>query len=250
MVRRPGKSLVNGITTAGLGQPDYHLACQQHERYIEMLHNCGLEITVLDTEEAFPDSVFIEDTAVLTPEFAVVCRPQPASRSGETESVSIRLGDFYSETHAIQDPGTIEGGDVMQIEDSFYIGISDRTNEAGADQFIRIIQDYGYKGFKIAFGDLLHLKTGISYLGENTVLTCTELAAESCFHRFEKILVNTSETYAANCIRVNETVIFPSGFPETRDMLTRRGFRVLETDMSEFRKLDGGLSCLSLRFFR
>jgi dimethylargininase len=250
IVRKPGRSLVNGITTAELGKPDLELAVRQHKNYISTLQFCGVEVIILDTDEQYPDSVFVEDTAVLTPEFAVVSRPQPLSRAGEIESMSMVLDTLYDKVEAIRSPGTLEGGDILQIDDSFYIGLSERTNQAGADQFIEIVKKYGYKGFNVRLRDLLHLKTGISYLGENTILVTPELAKDALFDRFEKILVIPDEAYAANCIRVNDTLIFPSGFPNTLEKLKKAGFKTQETEMSEFCKLDGGLSCLSLRFHR
>lgn len=248
IVRKPSKSMVNGITTADLGLPDYDLAMSQHKDYVKCLQECGVKVTILEALEECPDSVFIEDTAVVFNKLAVISRPAPESRQGEVETVAEVLRTIFPKTVAINSPGTFEGGDVMQIGRTFYIGLTDRTNEQGANQFIRALADVDCEGIKVPMRNLLHLKTGISFLGDDTILVGQELMEENCFESYNKLKVFEEEAYAANCIRVNDYVIIPECFPKTKNMLNEAGFKIKTVQMSEFQKLDGGLSCLSLRF--
>ena len=248
IVCQPAFSMIRGITTAALGIPDVMLAKQQHNAYIETLQSCGLEVTVLKEDENLPDSVFIEDTAVLTKDFAIITNPEPDSRRGEIKQVETLIREIYKNVHTIESPGTIEGGDVMQIDDHLYVGLSERTNEPGADQFADILATYGYTGIKVPMGELLHLKTGVTYLEENTIVVTDELLTEPIFAKLKKIRIEPDEAYAANCIRVNDFVLVPNGYPKAKKAIEQAGFQVKTLDMTEFRKLDGGLSCLSLRF--
>ncbi len=240
--------MTQGITTAKLGIPDHDLAKQQHGAYIEALESCGLEVFVLEADESHPDSVFVEDTAVVTGNVAVISNPYPQSRKGEIVTIKSQLLHIFDEVAAIKAPGTFEGGDVMQVEHDFYVGLSGRTNREGIDQFADILEKVDYSVTAVEMRGLLHLKTGISYLEDNTMLMVREMTSEPEFETFNKIMVEEDEEYAANCIRVNEFVLVPLGFPKTANAIKTAGFRVKELDMSEFRKLDGGLSCLSLRF--
>ncbi len=248
IVRKPGASLVYGISGSDLGKPDFALARIQHEKYVRALESCGVLVTVMEAADAYPDSVFIEDTAVLTAHGAIITRPGADSRFGEEESVAEVLTNFYQDIVRIESPGTVDGGDVMQVEDHFYIGLSNRTNQAGADQFIAILNKIDYGGSVVPLKEVLHLKTGINYIGNQTLLTAGEFIDHSKFAQYKKIMVLPEEAYAANSLRVNDTVIVPAGFPDTAAKIEQEGFNIMTLDLSEFRKLDGGLSCLSLRF--
>ena len=258
LVRTPCRSMVNGLSTAGLGRPNYEKALAQHAAYVEALRGCGLAVTVLAADEAFPDSVFIEDTAVLSEKTAVVTRPGVSSRRGEEEAVTTALQRFYGRLEAIRAPGTLEGGDVMRAGDRFYAGLSARTNEEGARQFAEILQRYGYEAIPVPMRDVLHLKTGISYLENNRLLASGEFLAQSpkgtgvtaqpLFSSFDVTPVPAGESYAANSVWINGRVLVPAGFPETLRLVSGLGYEAVPVDVSEFRKLDGGLSCLSLRF--
>jgi len=248
IVRTPCRNMVNGITTANLGLPDFELAIQQHLNYIEILESCGVEVTVLPADERFPDSVFVEDIAVFTPVCAVITRPAASSRKDEIIGFSEVASGFRKNIESIIAPGTLEGGDVLMVGSHFFIGISERTNHSGANQFIRILNRYGMTGSVVELNNLLHLKTGAAYLEGNVILLADELKTNTAFSQFQSILVDDDESYAANCIRVNDYVIVPEGFPGTGKQIEKAGFRTKSTDISEFRKLDGGLSCLSLRF--
>lgn len=248
ITRTPCKALVDGLTSSKLGKPDYEKALEQHHGYLRALQTCNVDITILPPEEAFPDSVFVEDPALCTPHCAIVTRPGAVSRRGEAELLEPVLHRFYKQIERIVAPGTVEAGDVMMVGKHFYIGQSARTNAEGARQLIAILEHYGMTGSIVSLRKVLHLKTGLAYLENNNLLAAGEFLTKPEFQNFNLIEVPEDETYAANCICVNGTVIMPAGYPKTRTKITALGYEVIEVDTSEFRKVDGGVSCLSLRF--
>jgi len=248
IVRKPGRSLEQGISSSNLTKPDFQQAIHQHQNYIESLKKCKVEVTILEADEQFPDSVFVEDTAVLTEKCAIITNPGVFSRKGEEKSIKNILKKIFSNVESIKPPGNLEGGDVMEVDNHFYIGISGRTNPEGARQLINILGKYGYSASQVLLANILHLKTGLSYLENNNLLITGELKNQSTFNKFNKIVVDESESYATNSIWVNETVLVPDGHKKTAETIKNAGYRVIEVDVSEFQKLDGGLSCLSLRF--
>ncbi|MDC8829510.1 dimethylarginine dimethylaminohydrolase family protein [Alteromonas gilva] len=248
IVRTPCQAMVNGLTEADLGKPDFELALAQHADYIDALKACGLKVTVLEALEDYPDSCFVEDVALLTPTVAVLTHPGAISRRGEVDYISAAVRKHYKQVETITAPGHVEAGDIMMVNKHFYIGLSARTNQAGAAQMIEHLQTHGYTGSTVTMSELLHLKTGISYLENNHMLTFGEMQSHSDFARFNQIAVPAEEAYAANSVWINDTVLVPKGFPVTADNIARLGYEVREVAMSEFQKIDGGLSCLSLRF--
>ncbi len=248
LVKTPAPSMVDGISHAGLGLPDYDLALEQHSQYIDALQRCDVAVTVLPADAAYPDACFVEDPAILTPDCAIITRPGATSRRGETASIAAAVGAFYQHIECIEAPGTLDGGDVMMVGGHFYVGLSDRTNQEGADQLLQLLQAHGMSGTTIPLQQVLHLKTGLSYLEHNNLLISGEFTAMDTFKGFNQLQVPVAEAYAANCIWVNERVLVPAGFPRTASMIEQLGYAVMTVDVSEFEKLDGGLSCLSLRF--
>ena len=232
IVRRPCKAMVEGITS-GLypGKPDYALALKEHDSYIEALKQCDVDVTVLEADERYPDSCFVEDPALITGKCAIITNPGAASRNGEKNEIISAIRKFFDDDHIeyIQDPGTLEGGDVMMVGDHFYVGRSARTNEVTLEK-------------------VLHLKTGVNYLENNNMLVSGEFVTKPDFEMYYRVEIPEEEAYAANCIWVNDTVIVPEGYPAVLKAVQDMGYRTLTVDTSEFRKLDGGLSCLSLRF--
>lgn len=247
IVRKPCKNLVNGLTTANLGKPDYLLALKQHQAYIQALEECGLEVTVLEANENYPDSTFVEDTALLTPECAIITNPATHSRNGEIIELSQVIENVYPIVETISHPGTLEGGDVMMVGNHFYIGLSERTNLFGANQLLGILAKYGLLGSTIPVKNALHLKSGVSYLENNNLLITNNFKNVPEFQKYNLILVD-DESYAANSLWINDKVLVPNEFPNTRKKIEQAGYLTIEVDVSEFRKLDGGLSCLSLRY--
>lgn len=248
IVRLPGADLADGLSAAGLGAPDPGLALHQHAAYVDALRELGAATAVLPAEAGFPDATFIEDTAVLTERCAVITRPGAPSRQGEEHSVAEALAVYYRDCFHIDPPGTLEGGDVMRAGNHFFVGLSNRTNEAGATRLFEILARFGYTGSTIPLRHLLHLKTGVSYLENGLLLAAGELAGHPEFKRFKVLPVPEAEAYAANSLWFNGTVLVPDGFPGVRRLVENAGLPVRPLDMSEFRKVDGGLSCLSLRF--
>lgn len=248
IVRTPCKNIAKGITSANLGLPDYSTTLEQHQNYVKALKKCGLEVINMEAVENYPDSVFIEDTALLTPYCAIIMRPGAKSRIGETESVAEFLKDHFEKIEAIYEPGTIEAGDIMKVGTHYYIGISERTNEAGANQLISILIKYGMSGSKVKLNNVLHLKTGMAYLENNNLVITGEFLNHEEFKKFNQIKIDVDESYAANCIWVNDTVIIPAGSPKAKSAIEQAGYKTSEVNVSEFQKLDGGMSCLSLRF--
>lgn len=240
--------MVDGITTARLGPVDYPLLREQHNAYLSALKKCGLELIILNADEDYPDSVFMEDVALLTSKCAIISRPGASSRREEISSMRMVLEPHYKIIEQIKPEGTLDAGDVMMAGDHFYIGLSERTNDAGADQLITILNKYGFGGSKVVLEDMLHLKTGISFIENNTVVVAGLMKTNKVFSSYKKLFVGDDEGYAANCLWVNGRVLVAAGFPKTVRIIKQAGYPVIELEMSEFQKLDGGLSCLSLRF--
>jgi dimethylargininase len=251
LLRLPGASYATGLTSAGLGPPELPLALEQHRRYALALIGCGLQIETLPADERYPDGTFVEDTAVLAPGVAVITRPGAASRRGETESIRAALGAHYAAIRAIAPPGTLDGGDVCEADGHYYIGLTARTNEAGAADLARHLAEFGHASTVVDVRDqpgLLHLKTGVSYLGAGRIALAAGLTTLAAFDRYQHIEVPAAESYAANCVLVNDRVLVAAGHPHFAARLAALGLDPLPLEMSEFRKMDGGLSCLSLRF--
>jgi len=248
IVRKPGRSIVKAISCASLGLPVYEKAVYQHAQYVDALVYCGLDVQILDPDEKHPDSVFVEDPAVVTGKCAIITRPGVASRASETDSISSVLAARFNNMEQIVHPGTIEGGDILMTNDHFYIGLSGRTNPEGASQMIAVLGRYGYGATLIGLNQFLHLKTGVSLIADNLLLVSGELITSRAFEKFSKVPVPESESYAANCLSINGKVLVPSGYPLTLELIQKLGYDTIELDMSEFRKIDGGLSCLSLRY--
>ena len=248
IVRIPCKSLVEGLTSANMGKPDYNKALEQHHEYIKALKHCGLEVIILPADERYPDSTFVEDTALLTPHCAIFTNPAAESRKGEIAITRETIADFYNTIEAIKPPGTVEAGDIMMIGNNFYIGLSERTNKEGAKQMISILRHYGMNGIPINMNEVLHLKTGLSYIENNYLMITKEFLHEPKFQQFKQLEVSSEEAYAANSVWINDRVLVPQGFPNTKALIESAGYETIAIDTSEFRKIDGGLSCLSLRF--
>jgi len=249
IVRTPGRSIVEGLSNSiTLGLPNYEQAIIQHQSYIDALTKCGLDVLVLEPCEEYPDSTFVEDVALITPKCAIITCPGAPSRRGEVHEIEFVLKQRFNNIEAIEAPGTIDGGDIMMVGGHYYIGLSERTNLEGAKQIIQILKKYGMSGSTISLKKVLHLKTSLSYLEKNNLVVSGEFINDSYFGQYNSIEIPEKESYAANCIWVNESVIIPLGYPTTKQRIKNAGYPVIETDVAEFQKLDGGISCLSLRY--
>lgn len=248
IARKPGPDFSQGLTTnVNQEPPQYELLLKQYESYISALSSCGLKITVLDPLPDYPDAYFVEDTAVVTPEVAVITWPGAEARRGEEESIARSLAEFRK-IERILAPGTVDGGDVLQVGHHFFIGLSERTNKEGAGQLGSILEYYGNTWDTLAVGSGLHLKSSVNYVGKNTLLVTTDFADHEKLKGYDKIVVEEAEAYAANTLLVNDRLLMPAGFPATGKQLKALDIEIIELETSEVGKMDGGLTCMSIRF--
>lgn len=248
IVRIPCPGFADGLTTSGhLGAADYDLMLKQHEAYVSTLKELGLEVDVMPYEEKFPDAHFVEDTAIVVPEVAVLTNPGAEARNGEQVSMEPALAK-YKPVVKIEAPGTIDGGDVLLVDRHFFVGLSERTNEEGARQFADIVSAYGYTCDAVPVGEGLHFKSGVNHVGGKTLLVTPDFRHLKELEAYDLLVTPDGEDYAANTLLINDTLITPAGFPGVRQLLEGTGLKIVELDMSETRKMDGGLTCLSLRF--
>ena len=247
ITRKPGKTFDRGITTSNLGAPSYDLILKQHAVYIITLKSIGLDVIELDPLADYPDAHFVEDTVVVTPEAAIITNPGEPSRQGEEKSIAEVLVR-YRQLEYIQAPGAVDGGDVLMVGNHFFIGISKRTNLEGARQLGRILKKYGKTWKTIQVGAGLHLKSGVNYVGKNCILVTQDFANQEALNQYDKIVVDKDEEYSANTLWLNDHLLMPKGFPGTKTKLKSMGLPIIELDVSEMQKMDGGLTCLSIRF--
>lgn len=243
IVRKPGENFSEGITTASLGSPNFKKALKQHQAYCNALTKCGVEVMVLDADLTYPDGCFVEDTAIVTEEMAVITRPGNSARLGEQESIAEILVN-YKKLEYIFDKGTLDGGDIMRVGTHFYIGLSERTNAEGAAQLAEILAKYGFTSSEIPLKNGLHLKSGVTHLSGNQFIATPDFVP--FFKDKDLIEVTEEESYIANCLFVNGYLLVSKGFPKTAKTIENLGYKIIPLDMSEFRKMDGSLTCLSL----
>ena len=250
ITRKPAASIINGLRAVDTGTPSLDLMRQHHADYIAALRSTGAEVIELGALEAFPDSVFVEDTALCLPEGAVIMRPGAVTRLGETAEMAPHLAARYGDLRRIEGVDSfIEGGDILTTESEVLIGRSARTNAAGIAELTRKVADWGHKVREVFTPPgVLHFKTDCSLLDAETILSTQRLDASGCFTGYRVIHTAPGEEACANAIRFNDLVLMPAGFPRTRDALVKAGYAVQEIGNSECAKLDGGMSCLSLRF--
>lgn len=250
ITRRPSASIIQGLRAVDTGNPDLALMQAHHDSYVATLCETGATVIELPSLDSFPDSVFVEDTALCLPQGAVVMRPGAPSRLGEAAEMAPHLAALYSSVLRISDHRSfIEGGDILVTEREILVGRSARTNGEGIAELTRLVAPWGHSVREVDTPPgVLHFKTDCSLLDVDTVLSTPRLSASGCFAGFKIIDVPAGEEAAANTIRFNDLVLMPAGFPRTRDAIMDAGFTVREIGNSECAKLDGGMSCLSLRF--
>ena len=250
IVRPPSDTFAQGITTAGLGRPDSALAREQHAAYCRALESCGLDVSTLPPLPEYPDSCFVEDTAVLLPELAVINSFGAESRRGEEAGVAEWLAGVRPLWRVAEagNGARLEGGDVLQVGEWFFVGLSARTNRAGAEAFGRAVAAHGYRWATLEVGHPPHLKTSLTWVGGRSLVMTAELADRPELAEYDRIVTDPEENYAACCLFLNGTILMPAGHPSTRAKLMRLDRPLIEVEMSEFAKMDGGLTCLSLRY--
>lgn len=249
LCRLPARSLVDGLRAVDTGQPDYEQFLKDHTHYVETLRSTGAEVLVLDALEAYPDSVFVEDAVLCLPKCAVIMRPGAPSRLGEAEKIKSTISAFYTHVEQIKGPGFVEGGDILVTEIEVLVGRSARTDKAGIEELKSILSRWGYRLREVDTPEgVLHFKTDCSLLDEKTILSTKRLAQSGCFDSYNVIHTADGEEACANTIRFNDYVLMPDGFPKTEQKLIDAGYKIKKIGNKEAAKLDGGMSCLSLRF--
>jgi dimethylargininase len=247
--RRPAASVTDGLRAVDTGAPDLTLMLDQHAAYVAALRATGAEVIVLDPLEAFPDALFVEDTALCLPQGAILMRPGATSRMGEVDEIAPALRALYSEVRRIGGPGHIEGGDILVTGREVLVGRSARTDAAGIAELACLLADWGHALREVMTPPgVLHFKTDCALLDEETVLSTPRLAASGCFEGYRVVYTGAGEEAGANAIRFNDVVVMAEGFHRTAEAIDRAGYPVVTIGNSECAKLDGGMSCLSLRF--
>ena len=225
---------------------------EQHRHYANTLARLGLEIIELEALEEFPDAYFTEDVAIVTPEAAVIMRPGADSRRGETAHITDALAKFRQLKY-ITAPGIVDGGDVliMEVKRHCIVGLSARTNQPGAEQLCGILSEHGYRGDIVDLGvdapEALHFKSSVNFIDSHTLLVTQSCFHLDCLSAYRKLVVPEGEEYAANAVWINGKALIPDGYPGTQRLLEENGFQTIEMPVSEISKMDGGLTCLSLR---
>jgi len=242
---RPVPDSYDLCVRTSIAKIDVALAKRQHKEYCEVLKKLGLTLIWVKGDDTLPDSCFVEDTAVVLGAKAVVCNMKLKSRAGEVIEVA-RVLRGLKDVCYIKPPATIDGGDVLKIDDKIFVGLSARTNMHAVRQLRKIVQGDGFETIPVKVRKVLHLKSACTYLGDNCVIV-----AEGCFdvdvlRDYRKIVVPRGEEYAADCLAVDGTVLMAKGYSRTRRLIESEGFVVKELDVSEFRKGDGALTCLSI----
>ncbi len=251
IVREPSRSVVNGLRADDRGNPTYDGVKAEHDAYIAAMRDAGVEVTVLPALEAFPDSIFVEDPAVVFTEGAVLLRPGAASRVDETAEITPTLRDMFETVLDLPNPGFADGGDVLTTPKSVMIGLSARTDKVGAEGLAACIAKLGRKAEIVATPEgVLHFKTDCSLLDDESILSTARLARSGVFKDFKQIIIPEGEEPAANALRVNDVVMVGSDFPRTIEMLDKLGYKVVPMKTTEIGKIDAGLSCMSLRWYR
>jgi len=223
------------------------VAKAQHAQYCDVLEQLGLTLIRIDPDDRFPDCCFVEDTAIVIGDNAVISNMASKSRTGEEVEVKSTLSK-YKDIYEINPPGTIDGGDVLRINERIYIGLSERTNQFAIQQINTSISDCGYQIIPIEIRHILHLKSACTHIGNDYVILSSGHFDEKIFSEYHKIIVSEKEAYSANCLSVNGKVLIQKGYPNTRKLIENEGFETIEIEVSEFRKGAGSLTCLSIIF--
>lgn len=251
IVREPSRSVVQGLRADDRGNPTYDGVKAEHAAYVDALRSAGVDVTVLPPLEDFPDSIFVEDPALVFPEGAILLRPGAQTRVAETVELAPTLRGVFDTVLDLPQPGFADGGDVLTTPDTVMIGMSARTDRAGAEGLVACLAKLGRKGEIVATPQgVLHFKTDCSLLDEETVLATHRLAGSGFFKGLREVVVPAGEEPAANALRVKDVVLVGADFPRTIEKLDRLGYKVIALPTSEIGKIDAGLSCMSLRWRR
>lgn len=249
ITRQPASTIAGGLRAEDIGTPDFNGMLSAHTAYVAALKSTGAKVIELDALDAFPDAQFVEDTALCLPQGAILMRPGAPSRMGEVDEIAPTLRACYGTIQQIEGPGHVEGGDILVTGREILVGRSDRTDAAGVAELAKITSDWGHTLREVFTPKgVLHFKTDCSLMDAETILSTRRLDVSGCFEGYRVLHVADGEEAAANAIRFNNLVLMAAGFPRTAEMLDREGYEVVEIDNTDCAKLDGGMSCLSLRF--
>lgn len=249
LCRKPARSVTDGLRASDRGDPDPDLFARQHAAYVAALRDTGCTVTVLEADEAFPDSVFIEDPALVLNGTAIVLRPGAPSRLGEAAALRPALQKHCRDVVDLETDGFVDGGDILCTDDRVLIGLSARTDAKGAEDLRPLVEAQGYRLEVLQTPpEILHFKTDSSLLDHETVLATPTLAASGAFKGLKVIETAPGEEPCANAIRVNGVIIITEGYPVTAAKLEQAGYDVVVLDTSQAALVDGGLSCMSLRY--
>lgn len=226
---------------------DLQRAREQHREYETALAECGCAVARLAAADDMPDSVFIEDAAIVFPELAIITRPGAESRRMETNAVAEALAR-HRRLRRIDAPATVDGGDVLVVGHRVYVGRSGRTNDAGVEQMKRALAPYGYDLQAVTVRGCVHLKSAVTALGDDLLLMNPAWAPRDPLASFDRIDVHSGEPFAANALRIGDRIVYPASFPRTQERLERHGLRVRTVETSELAKAEGAVTCCSLVF--
>lgn len=248
IVRRPAPSVVHGLSLGLAGRPSFDGVLAEHCAYLAALKQAGVEVETLPWLEEFPDSVFVEDAAFVIGEGAVILRPGAPSRIGEAAAIAPALRRRFDRVLAIE-AGFVDGGDILILPDEILVGLSARTDRAGAERFVALAAEFGRPARIVSVPlEALHLKSACAVLDEETVIATPALATAGIFGRLDVLPTPEGEEAAANLLRINDVVLVGAAFPRTISLVADRGFGVIPLPVVEIGKLDAGLSCMSLRW--
>lgn len=248
IVRTPARSVTEGLRAVDTGAPNYEALLAEHAAYISALEQAGVAVDVLPPIEPYPDSVFVEDAALVFTNAAIQLRPGAPTRAGEGAEIAPTLARRFERVLSLE-TGTAEGGDILNTPQGVLIGQSARTNADGARALVALLKQIGLTGIPVQTPPgVLHFKSDCSLLDDETILSTPALAASGVFDGFRVVLTPVGEQGAANAIRVNDVVFLSAGYPRTADALTQLGFRIVTLQTREIAKIDAGLSCMSLRW--
>jgi len=242
---RPVPESYNQCVRTKIEKINVDSAKRQHAEYCRALQKLGLELVWIEGDNSLPDSCFVEDTAVILGEKAVICNMNIKSRANEVVEVA-KVLEKLKETYYIKPPAIIDGGDVLKIEDRVFVGLSARTNLQAIMQLEKILENNTLEIVPVKICNVLHLKSACTYLGDDYVILSKGHFETKILREYQKIVVPKEEEYAADCLAINGTILMAKGYSKTKKLIEEEGFPVKELEISEFRKGDGALTCLSI----
>ena len=250
LARSPARSVVKGLRAVDRGNPSYELVKQEHAAYLQAMRSAGLRVSVLPALEEYPDSMFVEDTAVVFDDTAVLLRPGAPTRHAESALIAPTLHKMFRNLLQLAGEGSADGGDVLATPRGYFIGLSSRTDEIGARALQACLQERGFDARIVETPrNVLHLKSDCALLDEETILCTARLAGTGIFSGFKLLVVPDGEEPAANALRVNETVLLGREYPRTAELLDTLGWPLTLLATAQINRIDAGLSCMSLRWY-